>query len=117
MCGYVYIKHNLEYLRVPSVCSLYCDVTCISLVRSSFSDSMDGLELGPDVLVVDGLELVNELELEPDVLAVDGLELVNELELGPDVLAVDGLALGPDVLVVDGLWCLHTEYGAFTWVH
>ena len=33
------------------------------------------------MLVVDGLELVNELELGPDVLAVDGLELVNELEL------------------------------------
>ena len=45
---------------------------------------------------------VNELELGPDVLAVDGLELVNELELGPDVLV---------------LWCLHTDYGAFTWVH
>ena len=42
-------------------------------------DRVDGLELGPDVLVVDGLELVNELELGPDVLAVDGLELVNAI--------------------------------------
>ena len=43
MCGYVY----KTYLRVPLVCGLYCDVTCISLVRSSFSDRVDGLELGP----------------------------------------------------------------------
>ena len=42
-------------------------------------DRVDGLELGPYVLVVDGLELVNELELGPDVLAVDGLELVNAI--------------------------------------
>ena len=28
---------------------------------------------------MDGLELVNELELGPDVLAVDGLELVNAI--------------------------------------
>ena len=42
-------------------------------------DRVDGLELGPDVLVVDGLELVNELELGPDVWAVDGLGLVNAI--------------------------------------
>ncbi|KAL5509402.1 hypothetical protein EMCRGX_G004772 [Ephydatia muelleri] len=50
-------------------------------------DRVDGLELGPDVLVVDGLELVNELELGPDVLAVDGLEL--ELEETGSVLRCD----------------------------
>ena len=33
-CVGMCIKRNLEYLRVPSLCSLYCDVTCISLVRS-----------------------------------------------------------------------------------
>ena len=50
-------------------------MVCIVMLVASVwfvHDGVDGLELGPDVLVVDGLELVNELELGPDVLAVDG---------------------------------------------